>query len=103
MEAYRVIKQIGKGSYGQVFLVKHNGTKKQVWNLQRLEKYKYTFFTVYVFTLIRGGCTYIKNMQYVVKKIKLVASSAKERLAAEQEVWVCRVKCIHGGVVRCFP
>lgn len=30
MEAYRVIKQIGKGSYGQVFLVKHNGTKKQV-------------------------------------------------------------------------
>lgn len=31
MEAYRVIKQIGKGSYGQVFLVKHNGIKKQVW------------------------------------------------------------------------
>jgi serine/threonine protein kinase len=30
MEAYRVLKQIGKGSYGQVFLVKHNGSRKQV-------------------------------------------------------------------------
>ena len=30
MDAYRVVKQIGKGSYGQVFLVKHNGSKKQV-------------------------------------------------------------------------
>ena len=25
-----MLKQIGKGSYGQVFLVKHNGSRKQV-------------------------------------------------------------------------
>ena len=35
MDAYRVVKQIGKGSYGQVFLVKHNGSKKQVIQLAK--------------------------------------------------------------------
>ena len=36
MDAYRVMKQIGKGSYGQVFLVKHNGSKKQVIQLAKV-------------------------------------------------------------------
>ena len=30
LQAYTAVKQIGKGSYGEVFLVKHTREKKQV-------------------------------------------------------------------------
>ena len=33
-------------------------------------------------------------MQYVIKNIKLTASSEKERLAAEQEVGACCIPCV---------
>ncbi|XP_061583666.1 serine/threonine-protein kinase Nek4 isoform X2 [Cololabis saira] len=60
MESYIFIRVVGKGSYGEVDLVKHKTDRKQV------------FFFGYFF-------------QYVIKKLNLTTSSKRERRAAEQE------------------
>lgn len=66
---YKVRRSIGKGSYGEVFLVTHRADRKQVGSLRL--GYTHGFSDL---------------LQYVMKNIKLTASSAKERRAAEQEV-----------------
>lgn len=67
---YKVRKSIGKGSYGEVFLVTHREDSKQVSS----------------YDISRHTLEDLAPIQYVMKIIKLTVSSAKERLAAEQEV-----------------
>ncbi len=80
LQRYSAVRQVGKGSYGEVFLVRHSKEKKQV--------------CCYCTSWLGSRLTAISLLQYVMKNIKLTASSAKERLAAEQEVCVPPVRTL---------
>lgn len=84
LAAYTVLKAVGKGSYGEVFLAKNGKDRKQVC-CQVASRVAASW--VYY-------CICLSCMQYVIKNIKLTASSAKERLAAEQEVGACSIPSV---------
>ena len=95
LSSYSVVKAIGKGSYGEVFLVRHSRERKQVSHqLARRQISNSPFFGRMFSKLIHPPSSFLPSFlaQFVMKNIKLTAASAKERLAAEQEVR-------HGGPI----
>ena len=99
LSSYSVVKAIGKGSYGEVFLVRHSRERKQVSH--RLARRQISNSqTLFFWTPLACSVCYLFLpsflAQFVMKNIKLTAASAKERLAAEQEVrgtWEERFTC----------
>ena len=77
LDRYKIDKVIGKGSYGEVSLVKHKKDKKQVSRVIEAALVNEGFPSIHYLTL---------TLQYVMKKVDLSKASDKERKAAEQEV-----------------
>ena len=69
-----VLRKIGEGSYGDVYLIEHIDKKKEVraTKLGEIASQRQHFST--------------RRSQFVVKQIELGDASEKERKAAEQEV-----------------
>ena len=77
LDRYKIDKVIGKGSYGEVSLVKHKKDKKQVSRVIEAALVNQGFPSIRYLIL---------TLQYVMKKVDLSKASDKERKAAEQEV-----------------
>ena len=94
LESYAIGKVIGKGSYGEVCLVKHRKDRKQVSFYSSLEKIIVGFEWLVAFKNFNklaciSYCSadlFSCYLQYVMKKVDLSKASSKERKAAEQEV-----------------
>ena len=96
LESYAIGKVIGKGSYGEVCLVKHRKDRKQVRfysSLQKIVGFDFSGLIIGFKNFNKLTCIshcpvglFFCYLQYVMKKVDLSKASSKERKAAEQEV-----------------